>query len=80
MEESAKSIEAIDLRYIQDAYVAEDTNYRDQRYPAQPTEDEQYEFAEYAEMNTELCPGTCNQARIRTTLDDKTHHAHSQWL
>eukprot|EP00971_Amphidinium_carterae_P171926 3408574-Amphidinium_carterae.1 len=28
MEESAKSMEAIELRNIQDAYVAEDTNYR----------------------------------------------------
>eukprot|EP00971_Amphidinium_carterae_P059045 1167408-Amphidinium_carterae.1 len=40
MEESAKSMEAIELRNIQDAYVAGDANYRDTRYPTQPTEDE----------------------------------------
>eukprot|EP00971_Amphidinium_carterae_P287102 5699274-Amphidinium_carterae.1 len=51
MDESAKSMEGIELRNTQDAYAAEDTNLRDQRYPIQPTEEEQYEFTEYAEMS-----------------------------
>eukprot|EP00971_Amphidinium_carterae_P307957 6120104-Amphidinium_carterae.1 len=51
MEESARSMEAIELRNIQDAYTAEDVNLRDQRYPVQPTEEEQYEFTEYSEMS-----------------------------
>eukprot|EP00971_Amphidinium_carterae_P075126 1484901-Amphidinium_carterae.1 len=51
MDESAKSMEALDLRNIQEAYVTEDTNYRDQRFPIQPTEGEQDEFAEYVEMS-----------------------------
>eukprot|EP00971_Amphidinium_carterae_P291786 5792175-Amphidinium_carterae.1 len=48
MEESAKSMEAIELRNTQDAYAAEDTQYRDQKYPVQ---EEPYEFGEYAEMS-----------------------------
>eukprot|EP00971_Amphidinium_carterae_P114159 2262359-Amphidinium_carterae.1 len=51
MDESAKSMEAIELRNIQDAYAAEDTNLRDQSFPVQPTEEEQYELTEYAEMS-----------------------------
>eukprot|EP00971_Amphidinium_carterae_P205422 4076820-Amphidinium_carterae.1 len=54
MDESAKPMEAIDLRNIQDAYVAEDTKYRDQRYPIQPTEDEQDEFADYVELSLNI--------------------------
>eukprot|EP00971_Amphidinium_carterae_P125726 2490680-Amphidinium_carterae.1 len=54
MEESAKSMEAIDLRNIQDAYVAEDTNYRDTRYPVPPNEDDQDEFADYVEMSLNI--------------------------
>eukprot|EP00971_Amphidinium_carterae_P013291 261884-Amphidinium_carterae.1 len=54
MDESAKSMEAIELRSIQDAYVAEDTNYRDQRYLVQPTEDEQDEFADHVEMSLNI--------------------------
>eukprot|EP00971_Amphidinium_carterae_P053126 1046415-Amphidinium_carterae.1 len=52
MEESAKSMEAIELCNIQDAYTEEDVNLRrDQKYPAQPTEDDQYELTEYSEMS-----------------------------
>eukprot|EP00971_Amphidinium_carterae_P269204 5340664-Amphidinium_carterae.1 len=47
MDESAKSIEAIDIRNIQEAYVTEEVQYRDNKYPIQPTEDEADEFEEY---------------------------------
>eukprot|EP00971_Amphidinium_carterae_P119894 2374646-Amphidinium_carterae.1 len=39
MDKSTKSVEAIDIRNIQDAYVTEDTHYPDNRYPFVPTED-----------------------------------------
>eukprot|EP00971_Amphidinium_carterae_P302442 6009578-Amphidinium_carterae.1 len=48
-------MEAIELRNIQDAYtedvILDDIIYRDQKYPTQPTDEDQYELAEYLEMN-----------------------------
>eukprot|EP00971_Amphidinium_carterae_P155162 3076865-Amphidinium_carterae.2 len=40
MNESAKSAETSDIRHAQDAYVEEDTQYRDNMYPIQPTMEE----------------------------------------
>eukprot|EP00971_Amphidinium_carterae_P095955 1898810-Amphidinium_carterae.3 len=44
MQEPARSVEAIDLRNLQDAYVTEDVQFRDNKYPIQPTEDEREEL------------------------------------
>eukprot|EP00971_Amphidinium_carterae_P058521 1157583-Amphidinium_carterae.5 len=40
MDESAKSVVAIHIRNIKDAYVTENAQYRYDRYPIVPTEDE----------------------------------------
>eukprot|EP00971_Amphidinium_carterae_P277444 5506314-Amphidinium_carterae.1 len=44
-------MEAIELRNIQDAYTEEDVTLRDQKYPTQPMDEEQYELAEYLDMS-----------------------------
>eukprot|EP00971_Amphidinium_carterae_P202215 4012545-Amphidinium_carterae.1 len=75
MDESAKSIEAIELRNIQDAYVAEDTNYRDQKYPAQPMEEEQYELAEYAELSLTIRKKREEISSVSQTLNYVLVHA-----
>eukprot|EP00971_Amphidinium_carterae_P173910 3447354-Amphidinium_carterae.1 len=69
MEASAKSMEAIELRNIQDAYVAEDTNYRDMRYPIQPNEDDQDEFADYIEMSLNIRKKTDEITSVSQTLN-----------
>eukprot|EP00971_Amphidinium_carterae_P335925 6472018-Amphidinium_carterae.2 len=50
MDQSTKSIEAIDIRNIQEAYVTEDVPYRDKRFPIEPTEDEADEFEKYNDL------------------------------
>eukprot|EP00971_Amphidinium_carterae_P204882 4066208-Amphidinium_carterae.1 len=50
MDEPTKSVEAIDIRNIQDAYVEKDTQYKDNKYPIQPTEDEADELEDYNEI------------------------------
>eukprot|EP00971_Amphidinium_carterae_P003009 59108-Amphidinium_carterae.1 len=47
MDESARSVEAIDIRNTQNSYVEEDTQFRDNRYPIVPTEDETDELEDY---------------------------------
>eukprot|EP00971_Amphidinium_carterae_P294218 5841918-Amphidinium_carterae.1 len=54
MDESAKSVEAIDIYNVQEAYVEEDTQYRDNKYPIQPTEDEANEFEDYNEITMSI--------------------------
>eukprot|EP00971_Amphidinium_carterae_P159498 3161818-Amphidinium_carterae.1 len=67
MDESAKSIEATDIRNIKEVYVTEDVQYRDNKFPSQPTEDEADEFEEYNDLTM----------TIRKKRDD---HENSQWL
>eukprot|EP00971_Amphidinium_carterae_P170960 3388038-Amphidinium_carterae.1 len=50
MDESAKSVEAIDIRNIQDVYVTEDVQYKNTRYQIVPTEDETEEYEEHNEL------------------------------
>eukprot|EP00971_Amphidinium_carterae_P035959 706951-Amphidinium_carterae.3 len=54
MDKSAKSVEAIDIRNNQEAYVEEDIQYRDNKYPIQPTEDEADEFEDYNEITMSI--------------------------
>eukprot|EP00971_Amphidinium_carterae_P303978 6040621-Amphidinium_carterae.1 len=51
MDQSAKSIDAIDLRNIQDAYVTEDVQYRDNKFHDEPTEEQADEYEEYNDLN-----------------------------
>eukprot|EP00971_Amphidinium_carterae_P306555 6091929-Amphidinium_carterae.1 len=44
-------MEAIELRNIQDAYTEDNVTLRDQKYPTQPMDEEQYELAKYLEMS-----------------------------
>eukprot|EP00971_Amphidinium_carterae_P056764 1122204-Amphidinium_carterae.2 len=46
------SLEASDIRNIEDAYVEEDTQFRDNRYPIIPTEDEADEREDYIVTTT----------------------------
>eukprot|EP00971_Amphidinium_carterae_P024463 482312-Amphidinium_carterae.3 len=46
-----KSVEAIDLRNIQDVCVKEDVQFRDINYPNQPTEDDGEELEDYNELS-----------------------------
>eukprot|EP00971_Amphidinium_carterae_P036684 721007-Amphidinium_carterae.1 len=54
MDESVKSVEAFDIQNIQDAYVEEDAQYRDNTYPIQPTEDEADELENYNEITMSI--------------------------
>eukprot|EP00971_Amphidinium_carterae_P193892 3847111-Amphidinium_carterae.1 len=51
MDQSAKSIDAIDLRNIQDAYVTEDVQYRDNKFYDEPPEEQANEYEEYNDLN-----------------------------
>eukprot|EP00971_Amphidinium_carterae_P287233 5702007-Amphidinium_carterae.1 len=69
------------------ASVEEDTQYHDNKYPIQTTEDEVDELEDYNEIGMSIRKrsrtSTRNQrlpTRTRTTLNVTTHHAHSQWL
>eukprot|EP00971_Amphidinium_carterae_P079485 1572715-Amphidinium_carterae.2 len=88
----AKSVETIDIRNTQDAYnirtyMEEDTQFRDNRYPIVPTNDEADELEDYNESRCQSGRREMRyyqfhklSTRIRTTLNDKTHHARNQWL
>eukprot|EP00971_Amphidinium_carterae_P011750 231384-Amphidinium_carterae.1 len=49
MDQSAKSVDAIHLRNIQDAYVTEDVQYRGNKFYDEPTEEQADEYEEWLE-------------------------------
>eukprot|EP00971_Amphidinium_carterae_P066484 1316626-Amphidinium_carterae.1 len=51
MDQSAKSIDATDLRNIQDAYVTKDVQYRNSKFYDEPSEEQADEYEEYNDLN-----------------------------
>eukprot|EP00971_Amphidinium_carterae_P094156 1863565-Amphidinium_carterae.5 len=75
MDDSAKSIEAIGIRNIQDAYVEEDVQYIDNKYPIQPTEDEADELEDYNDLTLSIRKKRDEITSISQTLNYVLVHA-----
>eukprot|EP00971_Amphidinium_carterae_P033958 668472-Amphidinium_carterae.1 len=70
MDQSAnKSIDVIDLRNIQDAYVTEDVHYRDNKFYDEPTEEQADEYEEYNDLNITIRKKRDEISSISQTLN-----------